>query len=235
MKITRSLVLAIGVMLGSAAAAAAQSADPKGYVDLNAGGQVQSVTVSTASTFQLFGETGGASSTQTVGNGLVFDIGGGYVVWKNLAVGVAVSLFTRSPIGTVSIATPDPIAFQSFTVVSQSPALKTTELGTHIRLAYLLRITDKIGATLYAGPSFMKLNKQIASAVVANGTGQIVIATETGSSVGVHGGADLAYLFTKQIGAGVYVRYIGASVDLPSAAGINVGGFQSGLGIRLRF
>ena len=35
-------------------------------------------------------------------------------VYAGFAVGVMVSIFTRSPEGTVSVTTPDPIAFNSF-------------------------------------------------------------------------------------------------------------------------
>ena len=43
-----------------------------------------------------------------------------------------------------SVTTPDPIAFNSFTVVSASPKLKQTELGIHIKLAYLVPLNDKV-------------------------------------------------------------------------------------------
>jgi hypothetical protein len=36
-------------------------------------------------------------------------------------------------------------------------------------------------------------------------------------------------------GAGLFLRYAGASVDLPSANNVKVGGVQLGGGLRLRF
>ena len=76
---------------------------------------------------------------------------------------------------------------------------------------------------------------EIASGNVVNGTPQIAIATQTGSGVGAHGGLDVNYLFSPRLGAGVFVRYLRAQVDLPAASGVKVGGFQGGLGLRLRF
>jgi hypothetical protein len=233
-KTTSIVALAAGLLLGGAAAARAQTPDPKAYAELSIAGQMQSNTVSSSSTFSLFGETGATSFTQTVGNGLVFDGGGGYFVRKNLAIGGSVSMFTRSPAGTVSISTPDPIAFNSFTVTSAEPKLTHTELGMHVRVSYRVPIADKIDATIYGGPSFIRLSKQIASGTVTNGTSQITTETQTGMGVGVHGGVDLAYLFTPQVGGGIFVRYVGATVDLP-AASVSVGGLQAGLGLRLRF
>jgi len=144
-------------------------------------------------------------------------------------------MFTRAPEGAVSVTTPDPIAFNSFTVLAASPKLRQTEVGTHIKLAYLVRVNDKVDVALSAGPSFVRLTKEIASGSVVNGTAQIGIATQSGTGVGAHGGLDVNYLFTPRLGGGIFVRYLWAEVDLPAASGVRVGGFQGGLGLRVRF
>ena len=59
MTTTRIIVFAICLTVADAAAAAAQPVDPKAYLDVNIAGQTQSTTVSTSSTFSLFGENGG--------------------------------------------------------------------------------------------------------------------------------------------------------------------------------
>jgi hypothetical protein len=235
MKTTSIMVLTAGVALACASGAAAQTVAPKAYADVNIAGQTQSVTFVTSSTFSLYGETGRASSSQTVGKGLMFDGGAGYFVRKDFAVGVMVSMFTRSPEGAVSIATPDPIAFNSFTVLTASPKLKQTELATHIKLAYLLRVNGAMDVVISAGPSFVRLTKEIASGNLVNGAPQIAVATQTANAVGAHGGLDVNYLFTPRLGAGLFVRYLRAQVDLPAASGVKVGGFQGGLGLRVRF
>lgn len=235
MKTTSIIVLATGLALAGASGAAAQTADPKAYVDVNIAGQTQSATVATSSSFSLYGEPGTTSTSQTVGKGLVFDAGAGYRVWKNVAIGVAVSMFTRSPAGAVSVAIPDPIAFGSFTIVAASPKLTQTELGTHLKVVYFVRLTDKVDVAIAAGPSFVRLSKDLASAAVVNGAAQISVATQTGSTVGVNASLDVNYFRTPRFGGGVFVRYVAAQVDLPAAAGVSVGGFQGGLGLRIRF
>jgi hypothetical protein len=50
----------------------------------------------------------------------------------------------------------------------------------------------------------------------------------------VHGGLDVNYFFTSRLGAGLFVRYLRAQVDLPAASGVKAGGFQGGLGLRVR-
>jgi len=61
------------------------------------------------------------------------------------------------------------------------------------------------------------------------------IQTQSGTATGVNVGVDLTYMFVKQVGAGAFMRYVSGSVDLDSAPNLKVGGFQIGLGGRLRF
>ena len=98
-------------------------------------------------------------------------------------------------------------------------------------------LTDKIDATVVAGPSFFRLTQDILDATVPSGTQTANVATlsEKGSSTGGHIGVNLSYMFAPNYGAGVFLRYAGASIDLPSAQDIKVGGLQLGIGARLRF
>ncbi len=235
MKTTSIIVLAIGLTLASAAGATAQAVDSKVYLDLNVAGQTHPVTIATTSTFSLFGDTGRTSFSQRVDQGLMFDGSAGYFVRPNFSVGVAVSVFTVSPISAVSVATPDPIAFNSFSVLGASPKLRHTEMGTHINVAYHLRIGDKTAVAIFGGPSIVRLSKEIASASAVNGTTQAAIATQTGTGTGAHGGVDVSYFFKPRLGAGIMVRYMRATVDLPVASGVEVGGAQGGIGLRFRF
>ena len=43
------------------------------------------------------------------------------------------------------------------------------ELGTHIKIVYLVPINDKMDVAIGGGPSFMRLSRDIASASVVNG------------------------------------------------------------------
>src|SRR5580765_256719 len=183
MTTTRIIVFAICLTVAGAAAAAAQTVDPKAYLDVNIAGQTQSTTVSTSSTFSLFGETGATSSTQTVGQGLMFDAGAGYHVRKDFTIGVAVSRFTRAPEGTVLVTAPDPIAFNSFSVLSATPKLRQTELATSVQLAYLVRVRDGIEVTVSGGASFVRVSTESATGSVVDCAPQIAIASQTGTGI----------------------------------------------------
>jgi hypothetical protein len=63
----------------------------------------------------------------------------------------------------------------------------------------------------------------------------VTVETQTATAVGVNAGVDLNYFFMPRFGGGVFVRYVGAQADLPAASGVGVGGFQGGLGLRVRF
>jgi len=148
---------------------------------------------------------------------------------------VAFSRFSRSPAGTITVSVPDPIVYGAFTVWTASPRLNQTEFATHVKVSYLRRITDKMDLTVSGGPSFVHLSKDIVGGTVTGGTATITVATQTTSGLGVNGGADLNYFMTSRWGAGLFARYVAASVDLPAASGVTVGGFQGGLGLRVRF
>jgi hypothetical protein len=231
----RVLALCASFAVAEAAGAAAQSPGSKLYADVNVAGQTQSVTLATSSSVALFDELATTSASQTVGKGLVFDIGAGYRVHPNVAVGVAFSRFSRSPTGTITVSVPDPIVYGAFTALTAAPKLNQTELGTHVKVSYLSHITDKFDLTVSAGPSFVRLSKDIIGGTLTGGTPTITVATQTASGLGVNGGADLNYFMTTSWGVGLFARYVAASVDLPAASGVKVGGFQGGLGLRVRF
>ena len=55
--------------------------------------------------------------------------------------------------------------------------------------------------------------------------------------MGYHLGVDFRYLFIRNAGLGAFVRYTSGSVDTSVVDGgkIDVGGFQYGVGLRVRF
>ncbi|MEO8256717.1 MAG: hypothetical protein ABI868_05150 [Acidobacteriota bacterium] len=235
MTTTRTIVTLIGLALASGPGLAAQTADARAYLDLNVAGQTQSVTLATSSAVGLFDELATTSTSQTVGKGLLFDGGAGYRVRPNLTIGIAVSLFNRAPVGTIVATIPDPLVYGRFSSVGAAPKLTHTELGTHVKVGYVKRVSDTIDLAISGGPSFIRLTKDIASATIANGGAQITVGRQTGTAVGVNAGIDLGYFFTRRLGGGIFARYVAAKADLPAAAGVSVGGFQGGLGLRVRF
>jgi hypothetical protein len=237
-KTTSIIVLTTGLALGLAAAGKAQTTESKGYIDVNLGGQTQARSFSTTTTFPLYDETATVQTSQKVGSGRMFDLGGGYKVWNNLAVGVAFSVFKSEDDGTVTATIPNPLVFDQFvTVNGAAQRLKHSEIGTHIKVVYFVPITSKLDVAVSAGPSFVRVNQDMVTADVVTGTQNINVtstnqkATAKGANVGV----DANFMFTDRWGAGFFMRYVSGSVDLPGVSGLKVGGFQVGGGARLRF
>lgn len=239
---TRILVLMAGLATAVAPEAQAQTLPAPasaGFVNLNIGVQSQSRSIATSDTFTLYGEPATLTTSQTIGKGPIADISGGYRVWRSLSIGVGFSSFSKNSTSSVVASIPDPLFFdQSKTVNASATGLEHTERAIHVQAVWFVPITEKIDVALSVGPSFIRVGQQLVSSVtVPTGTQNVsvVVGNEQGTAKGANVGIDGTYLVTRNFGAGIFFRYAGGSIDLPSAPGVKVGGFQAGLGARIRF
>ena len=89
LKMIKAGCLSLALCVVAAAPASAQMTwTDRAFLNVNFGVQEVSHTLDTSSTFDLYGETGSLDTTQPIDGGALFDIGAGYKVWKNLAVGL---------------------------------------------------------------------------------------------------------------------------------------------------
>ena len=241
-KMTSVLVMMAGLatMVASEAQAQTKPAPASaGFVNITGGAQPQRRDLGKTDTFTLYDEKATLSSTQPIANGVFFDVSGGYRVWHGLAVGLGYSSFSTTSTATVVATIPNPLFFDQLkTVNSTATSLEHTERGIHLQAVWFVPVTDKIDVALSAGPSFIQVKQHLVSSVtVPAGTQNVnvVIGSEEGNAKGVNVGFDGTYLITRNVGVGLMIRYAGGSLDLPSAPGLSVGGFQAGLGARLRF
>jgi hypothetical protein len=239
-----SSILAVAAVLvagtwSEARAQAPVSPANQGFVNVNLGWQPQSRTITTAQTLPIFGETATITSNQPVHGGVVFDFGGGYKVWRNLAVGVNVSRFSRESDAAVVATIPNPLVFdQPATLNLTQAALGHSETGVHLQAVWFFPPIDNMDVSVSIGPSFIHVSQDLVRSATIDSAAQTVTLSsgnETGTAVGFNVGVDGNYFFNRNIGAGVYMRYAGGSVDLPSVPGLSVGGFQIGAGARFRF
>jgi hypothetical protein len=231
--------LVTSMFLGSSSRASAQTAVAEtAFVNFNVGGQVQSRDIATNSNVELYGETATFATSQKIGSGAVFEISGGYRINPTFAVAVGVSRFSNSSTGALAASIPNPLAFNSFTVVNvEQTGLKHTEIGTNIMAVYFVPITVKFDVMLSAGPSFTRLKQDIPTATLPVGTTTptIAVTTRSATAAGVNIGGAANYLMTPRYGATAFIRYVSGSADIPEADGLKVGGFQIGLGAHVRF
>lgn len=237
-----NLALASAFVLVTSAAARAQavsSTDTKYFVNINGGGQVQARTFTNTSTFTDFGETGIVSGIQAIGRGGVFDASAGYRLTPTLGVAIGAWVTRVSGDAAATAAIPDPVFFGRFTAVTAAIAsLGQTDTAVNFLLVWTPLQHDRASVTFVLGPSMIHVAQEIASISVASGTQAAVPAAVNESANTFKAGTagiDLGYAITERVGAGVFVRYAGGEVDLPTAPKLKVGGVQVGGGLRLRF
>lgn len=239
-KATTVLTLTAACILAAGRSAQGQPAPGTGaFLDLNAGAQPQQREITTAESLIVYDETATVTSTQPIDNGPMFDVTGGYHVRDQFAVAVGFSFFSATSTSTLVASIPDPIFTDRPRMVGAvTEDLGHSELGIHLQAVWFFPVTERIDVALSAGPSIFRVSQELTSTVtVPPRTQNISIAPESqdGTTLGFNAGFDGSFMFTPAVGVGLFVRYAGASVDLPAVEDLDVGGFQTGLGLRLRF
>lgn len=222
----------------SAQVGAASKVEHPVFLDLNAAVEGAGSALETSSTFSLFGETGAAATNQQPAASVLADARIGYRVSERFAVAFGFAGGRSEAIGKTAASVPSAIRSASPSVINlDAPGLKRREAGYHLQAVWFLPVTlpRDVTVAISGGPSFIHLQQGVAGIAVNSGATSLKVTNETGTAKGVHVGVDLSYLFSDRYGAGVFVRYVAASVDLPSAADVKVGGVQAGGGIRIRF
>lgn len=249
----RSITL-MGVLVTGALAvagpASAQGSAPleTGYTHVNIGGQSGSHDLTQAGSFPLYDETGLFTSKMTVGGSAIFDIGGGYRVWDKLYAGVSFTHASDTSNGDVTGSIPHPFYYDQFRAVTgQATGLKHSDTAIHLQAVYRQPITTKFDVAISFGPSIFMVDQDLVKGltVAEQGdptTGVVLTGIEkekvSDTTVGINIGADGTYMFNPRLGAGGFLRWAGASAELEGSAGtvkLDVGGFQIGAGLRLRF
>lgn len=213
----------------------------RGFVNVNFGAQEASRSLDAGSEFSIYNETGSLSTTQPIDGGALFDIGGGYKVWKNLAVGLSFTRVQSDADITISASVPDPNFFdRTRPLAATSSNAEHSEQAIHLQGTWVMPVTDKFDAAFSFGPTIFNVKQDVATAITVNEPGptlgSVTLAEEKKTTVGVNFGVDLNYFFMPKIGAGLLVRYAWGSADLDSSSeSLTVGGFQIGAGVRLRF
>jgi Outer membrane protein beta-barrel domain len=241
MSTTRRIsALVTGFTLAFGSLAGAQTMlNGKLFINVNGGGQTQARTVDNSFSIPVYGQTATIATTATIPSGGIFDFSAGYRVLNNLGVAIGFSTFSVTGATAGAASVPSPIFFNRPLAVTipESPA-ERKDRSVYLLLVGFVPVTDKVELALSIGPSFIRVQQALITSVsIPAGTQNVSPSqqTQSGTAKGVNVGVDLSYMFIKQVGAGAFMRYNGGSVDLESAPGLKAGGFQLGLGARLRF
>ena len=197
-------------------------------------------------TFRRNAENGRLDTAYDVGGGLAFDVSGSYLVWKQLAVGVGLTLFSTSTPTTINAQVPHPFFFNQPRTVTGEFDGDRSETAVHIQAKWLVPVNPKILVTIFGGPSFFSVKQDIVNDFEYSESypfdtatfSRAITASQSESAVGVNVGGDVAYFFTPNVGVGGSVQYSGATVQMSVPSGttdVKAGGLQAGGGLRLRF
>jgi hypothetical protein len=220
---------------------------PRFTISVNGGYQPSSTSFDDRFTFDLNRETASVDADYSVEAGPLFDAGVGFRIWKGLGAGIAISRFTVDSTGQAEATLPHPLFFQRNRQISgEMTGITREETGIHIQAQYYLPPFGRFYVTLAGGPSVLDIQQSIVTDV--NYTEEFPYDTATyvgvdsqrvsGTATGFNAGADVRWMFTRNIGVGGVVRYTRASVDLTRnnrTVTVDAGGVQVGGGVRLAF
>ena len=224
--------------------ASAPAKDPaeRVIVSVNASYLTASRTFDDTRTFDLYAETASFTSHYAVEPSAGIDAGAIVRIWKGLGAGVAFTSYSDSRDIDIDASLPHPLKFNSPRTMTGTAAGDHEETAVHLEFAYIVPIGRKMSAVIFGGPSFFTVKQSVVTAVQWNESYPFDEATFSGATVetedestkGFNVGADVAYYFTKNIGAGGIIRFSSATATF-SLGDVDAGGALVGGGLRLRF
>ena len=252
----RKLTIALCTLISMAAASEGRAQmlkwEDRGYLTVNGGAQVGSQSFTESATPTIYGEASSIQTPHMIDEAGVFDVSGGVRVAGNFGLGAAYSYLSTSESPTVTAQIPNPLFYNSpRTTTGSAGSLTHAESAVHIQAVWMVLASNKIDVAFSGGPSIFSVSQDLVSDDIANGLVEgappyssvtlsaVPVVRQKKTAMGFNVGADVTYMFVRQFGAGVFLRYTAASVDLPTAGGgevsVDAGGFQIGGGLRVRF
>jgi len=240
--LTAATVLALGM------AAAPASAQDRAWVAVSGGIQAPaSSSFSDTFDIQAYTETGHVTSKYPIKRGGLVAGSFGVRVWKQFGVGIAVTRSTSRETADVSAGIPHPFFDNQPRNISGTESVHHNETGAHLQLAWLLPLSPKIRVILSGGPSVLSVEQTLLTDIHYSETYPYDTATYTGAvttkasrtATGFNAGADVAWMFSKNLGVGAMAQFARATAKLDAGSGrrisVDAGGAYIGAGIRASF
>jgi hypothetical protein len=237
------------IVIALATPASAQYRTPhEGYFTVNAASQPGGASLSDHFEFERNVETATADVQYPSKAGAGIDAGAGIRLWKRLGAGLSVSYLSSTGPASIDASIPHPFMFDQPRLINgTADSIARTETGAHAQLLYFVPGRGKLRLVLSGGPSWLKLEQEFVTEVHYSesypfDTATFTRATTTGahgSAIGFNAGADVRWMFSRQLAVGALVRLTRAQVDIDLPAGrtlpVDAGGVQAGGGIRFLF
>lgn len=239
-RVVAVFVAGAGLLSTTAASAQTLQWNDRGFLNVSGGLQTGKKDATTTLSFPLYDETATITTAREVKSSPIWDVTGGLRVWGNFAVGLSVSGRSSNSDGVTTASIPHPIFFdQNRTVVGAVADMEHKELWTSIVFAYMYPVSDKFEVMAMVGPTVANVKHETVKTVnvVEGASPTVTVGLESAdkSVWGLMAGLDGRYLLTNRIGIGGFLRYQKATANLTSTLKLDVGGFQVGAGVRVRF
>ena len=245
----RLLVLGMLFIMAPARAAVAQPPAWPERIWFSVSGGAQPTGNSFSDEFHvpLNTETETVSIAYPVKGGAVIAASGGYRVWKRLALGFGVTRYNHRADATVDAQVPHPFFDHQFRAVQGTTPATRNEIGAHVLIGWMMPITDRIRLLVTAGPSVFTVRQSLVTGVDVTETYPYDTAVfksaatkdVTSSAAGFNAGADVFWMFSRNVGAGGLIQVTRARVKGPADGGrtitLDAGGVQAGAGLRFIF
>jgi hypothetical protein len=244
----RRLAVAILMMIAAAASPAMAQTDPRVQLVLDGGAQVASGSFGQQFTLTRNVEDAPVTTDLNVGASGFIEAGARVRVAGPLLVGIVGFYTSGKADGSLAAQIPHPFYFEQRRAVSGDlSALKRTESGAHIELAYPVAATDAVVVTLFGGPSYINARQDLVTDLsysesypydTATFTGVTTVTASKGA-LGFNAGGEVRWQATRTFGVAAIVRYAHAGITLSPAEGnvvaLDAGALQIGAGVRIGF
>jgi hypothetical protein len=204
-------ILSTVLIVGEAAAQVGQPWTDRFYVNINAGFESTSGTMTDAVTIRVNPsdiETGTLSVSQNVDSGSLIDISLGARVWRNASFGLGFHRGSTSGEGALQASIPNPFFFDRPRNVAMSVSgLDRTEHALHLQFGYMLPITERLDIHIMVGPSFFRVKQEVINGVTwtenafpfATVNADALVAGRSENATGANIGADISYEFLQSV------------------------------------
>ena len=167
-RIALRAIVAGAVTLTMAAAADAQAQPTNSRVFINANGGYQATSTDFTDTvgFTLFLEEGDFTAGYGVETAPVFDVSGGVMLWRNLAVAVGASRFTQQDDAAVNARLPHPLFFNRDREASgTASSLRREEIAVHLQAIWMSPISSRFEIAVSGGPTVFMVDQNLVTSV----------------------------------------------------------------------
>ena len=244
----------------AAPAAPARHAPPldRVWVDVNGGVAVAGERdYSSVGVRQMNGQDATFQADYRLPTGPVFEVGGGVMVTRMVGIGATWGGAMHEDTATLAIDIPHPILADAHATAEGETTreMRRRESSLHIHGMLVSQPSPELRTRLFAGPTYFRIEQDVVQDILFDQQflpfepAHIVEITsaavrrspyDEATGWGFHAGADASWFFRRGLGIGGFGRYSRGTVEIQDpltggASDLDVGGFQVGGGLRVKF